>query len=129
MFEVSTYIGPKAPATDGYGMYIPAMPKQPVTKAFWQYRPDLELILHPDANNTMTHDRNDRTVHVKLIQPLEVGYGRKVQTVLAEVRDGREDLLGKKMVLRCFDTLYVTPNLLGYIPFKRWICVNLLLIL
>src|SRR5271170_4967431 len=56
---------------------------------------------------------------MKLVRPLKIGYGRKVQTALAEVTDGRADILGQKVVLRCFDTLYVSPDLLEVIPFCR----------
>jgi hypothetical protein len=119
MFEVSRYIGPNAPTKNAHGFHLPAMPKQSVPKASHQYRPDQEFILHPDVNNTMTHHRDDRTVHMKLVRPLKIGYGRKVQTVLAEVQDGRMDLLGTKVVMRCFDTLCVTPDLLELIPFRR----------
>ena len=119
MFEESSYIGSRAPSTDGYGFHLPAMPKQPILLAAYQYGPDKLLTLHPDSRNQASHERDDPTLHVKLVRPLKIGYGRKVQTVLAEVTDGRADILGQQVVLRCFDTLYVSPNLLEVIDFCR----------
>src|SRR5271155_4709366 len=115
MFEESRYIGSGAPSTDSYGLHLPAMPKQPVLLASYQYGPDKLVTLHPDSQNQVNHERD--TLHVKLVRPLKIGYGRKVQTVLAEVKDGREDISGHQVVLRCFDTLYVSPDLLEVIPF------------
>jgi hypothetical protein len=119
MFEESRYIGSRAPSTDSYGFHLPAMPKQSVLLASYEYGPDKLLTLHPDSHNQVSHERDDRTLRVKLVRPLKVGYGRKVQTALAEVQDGRADLLHRKVVLRCFDTLYVSPDLLEVIPFCR----------
>ena len=122
MFEVSKYIGASVPKKDSYGLHVPSMPKQPVLLAFYQYGPNTVLTLHPDARNTIEHTRDDRTLRVKVLRPLKVGYGKKVQTVLVEVEDGRPDLLGEKLVLRCFDTLYVSPDLLEVIPFPSNPC-------
>jgi hypothetical protein len=117
MFERSKYLPPNAPTTYYQGILLPAMPKNAVTIAFHQYRPDQIFTLFPDHRNQNTYERDDRTVLVKVVRPLKVGYGNKIQTILCEIVDGMSDLMGSKVVLRCFDSLYVSPGLLDLIPY------------
>src|SRR5271167_4414895 len=54
-------------------------------------------------------------LEAKITKPLQVGYGLNSQVVVADIQSGSRRLRGKSVVLRIFDPLYVSPDLLEMI--------------
>jgi hypothetical protein len=93
------------------------MPRKPVIKAAHQYGAVGQVLkLFPHERNTISAE--DKTgVWVEVMRAVETGYGNKTQTVLATVKLGRKEIQGKTVILRFYDTVYVSPEQLPTIPF------------
>jgi hypothetical protein len=122
MFEPSIYIGPNAPKTYSQNLPLPSLPQGPVTLAFWQYRPNQTFELFDDSRNP--DGSSISALKVKVLKPLKCGYGCKVQSILVQAEEGNPDLLGRKLVLRCFDSLYISPAQLDVIPYRKYVEFN-----
>jgi len=96
------------------------MPKKPVPLAFWQYKPGQVFTLYPDQRNHGLKLKTNGVLIVRVLRPLKVGFGMKVQTVLVQVEEGDPLILGSKIILRFYDTLYVSPDLLDVIPYCKY---------
>jgi hypothetical protein len=123
MYEESSWLPPNAPTAGYRGIHLPHMPRKPVLRALYQYGPDVELTMFPHSRQLHEVNRIWDTcnetdgVVIKIDRPLEVGYGNKTQIVLATVKTGRMEIIERKVVLRFFDSLYVSPGQLDVIPF------------
>jgi hypothetical protein len=113
MFEQSLWLPPVSQTTTLSGNPLPLMPSK-VLKAAYRYAPVLDFDLTPSEKNTQQVKNEDANgVKIEIIRPLGIGYGNATQIVLARVLEGREEIKGKKVVLRFFDPLYVTPEWLA----------------
>jgi len=116
LFEKSRYLPPNFPTTGDCGTLLPRMPEMLVKNCILQYGPDVQLKLFPHERNKISGVEEENGVDVRIIQPLDIGYGKKQQTVIATVQSGREEIRGKTVVLRFFDTVYISPDQLPLIP-------------
>jgi hypothetical protein len=108
-YEKSIWLPPSRPTTDANGFPLPLMPTVEVKSACYVYGPGETFRLHHDATSP------EDFIDVKLVKPLQVGYGMNSQVVVANVQRGPERLRGKSVILRIFDPLYVSPDLLRMI--------------
>ena len=111
------FLPPNYPTAGRGGTVLPRMPEKKVKKAYLEYGPKVKLKLFPHERNNKVYNEEKMGFTVKIVEMLGTGYGRRVQTVLATVKEGREDLRGKEVVLRSFDPVYISPNQLALIPF------------
>lgn len=113
----SRFLPPNYPTTGRGGTVLPRMPEKEVKKAYLEYGPKVKLKLFPHERSKKVYNEEKMGFKVKIVEMLDTGYGRKLQTVLATVKEGREDLQGKEVVLRIFDPVYISPDQLSLIPF------------
>lgn len=93
------------------------MPTVKVESACYQYGPGVTFRLGHDATspslaNAATPEDFIPVLDVKITKPLQVGYGLNSQVVVADIQGGSGRICEKSVVLRIFDPLYVSPDLL-----------------
>ena len=114
-YEKSIWLPPSRPTTDANGFPLPLMPIVKVKNACYVYGPGETFRLHQTNTVLASTDSPDDVFDVKIVKPLQVGYGMNSQVVVAEVQRGPERIRGKRVVLRIFDPLYVSPDQLRMI--------------
>ena len=112
----SKFLPPNYPTAGHGGTVLPRMPEKEVKKAYLEYGPRVKLKLFPHKRNKV-YVEEKMGCTMKIVEMLATGYGRKLQTVVAIVKEGREDLQGKEVVLRIFDPVFISPDQLALIPF------------
>jgi hypothetical protein len=119
MYEESRWLPPNFPTTGFLGMPLPRMPHKKVLRAAYQYGPKIQLTLSPSARNLQqTHDEREQLeLIVEIKRPLDIGYGNRTQTVLGIVLKGSPEMIGARVIVRLFDSLYVDPGHLSFIPY------------
>jgi hypothetical protein len=107
MYEEPTYDNQRV----WNGMPLPLMPSQPILRAAYQYQPNSRFALctHPH-----TPAKNDVVV-ITVQKPIKIGYGCVSQVVLATVESGRDELVGKTVIVKFFDPLYLIPENLSFV--------------
>ena len=92
-------------------MPLPLMPSKPILRAAYQYEKDRRFALCSHSN-TPVHE--DATI-IKVQKPISIAYGYVSQIVLATVESGREDIVGKTVIAKFFDPLYLIPDNLSFV--------------
>ena len=111
-----TYIFATQFPTTGDGAVLPRMPEKPVKNCLIQYGPDIQLKLFPHERNKISRVEEASGVDLRITQPLDIGYGKKQQTVIATVQSGRKEIREKTVLLKFFNTTSISPDQLQLIP-------------
>lgn len=95
---------------------VPRITSKPVLKAEYTYQPGRHFALFPNfhpfgsksATPVTVSDPNPVTI--KIQEPLDIGFGHRSQVALAEIVEGNSQLKGLKVVMRCFDQVFLCPT-------------------
>jgi hypothetical protein len=121
MFEESMWLPLSKPITIYAGHPLPLMPTKPIPRAAFQYAPKQIFDLLPHDRNIekieKVKEQDAKGVQIEIIRSLDIGYDHLAQIVVAKVTEGREEILGKNLVVQFYDPLYVSPGTLGFVRF------------
>jgi len=93
------------------GIPLPLMPSKPILRAAYQYEKGRHITLCSNPAALI----EGIAIVVKIEKPISIGHGQFSQVVLAVVDSGRNDLVGKHVIIRFFDPLYLDPDNLTFV--------------
>lgn len=98
-------LGLKCPGTDFFGRLLPSLPSRiPPHPAIIYGAGSIHTITRPAGGTRI------ETVTLRVVKPIEVGFCQFAQSILAQVDSGPQDLVGRTVFVKIFDSLYVNPD-------------------
>jgi hypothetical protein len=93
------------------GIPLPLMPSKPILRAAYQYERGQQFTLCSNPKTPVPEE----VVIIKVEKPISIGYGYVSQIVLAKMESGSNDIVGKMVIVKFFDPLYLCPDNLSFV--------------